>query len=215
MTNIEIFLANNVGAVIIVWAITYAMDYYLMIIGARIYAAGAKQHFLFEEGYEITPEFREDVNALRLISQRLLRYLIASSGIILIVWLVAVRVLRYEEVFSVLIGGLFLREAAIYLRQIRNIALFISVRGEKGARGQVLYPRWLTLRISGIELASFSLLYLLLFLLDKSWFFFGGVVACAATAIQHLSVSNQTINREPRFESREEDENETFMPDQD
>jgi len=215
MTNIEILLANNLGAVIIVWAITYAMDYYLMIIGARIYAAGAKQHFLFEEGYETAPEFKEDVNALRLISPLLLRYIIGSSGIIIIVWLVAVRLLKYEEVFSVLIGGLFLREAAIYLRHIRNIALFINARGEKGARGQVRYPRWFTMRISGIELASFSLLYLLLFLLDKSWFFFGGVVACAATAIQYFSVSNQTINREPRFESREPVENETFMPDQD
>ena len=215
MTNIEILLANNVLTVIIVWALTYAVDYYLTIIAARIYAAGAKQHFLFEGGYEITPEFQEDVKAMRLFSPLLLRYIVASSGIIFIAWLVAVRFLRYEEVFAVLIGGLFLREATIYLMHTRNIALFINARGENGARGQIRYPRWLTLRTSGIEFAGFSLMYLLLFFLDGSWFFFGGAAACAATAVQHLSISSQVINMKPTFEPSADIENEPFMHDQD
>jgi len=214
MTNIEILLANNVGTVIILWAITYALDYYLTILGARIYAAEGKQHFVFEGSYEITPEFHEDVKALRMFSPLLLRYLLSSIGIILIVWLVAVRLLRYEEVFSALIGGLFLREAAIYLMHIRSIALFIIAHGEKGARGRVHYPRWVTLRVSGIEFAGFSLLYLLLFFLDKSWFFFGGAAACSITAIQHLSLSNQVMNVKPTFDPSAAIENDSFTPDQ-
>jgi hypothetical protein len=93
-----------------------------------------------------------------------------------------------------LVGAFFLREAAIYIRHIRDIALFLFARGEDSVQGRIEYRRWLTLRISAIELFSFSIFYYFLYQLDRSWFFLGGAFACLVTGIQHLFWASRARN---------------------
>jgi hypothetical protein len=93
-----------------------------------------------------------------------------------------------------------LREAAIYVRHIRNIAMFLFIRAEDSIRGRIEYRRWLTLRISAIELFSFSLFYFFLYQLDRSWFFLGGVLSCLVTGIQDLVYALPARKPEPPVE---------------
>lgn len=189
MTQMDIRIANELILVILLWVIVYAMDYFLTIIGARLYRSGAQDHVVFQGSYELTPVFREDVDALRLVSPRFLRYLGSSVVLILLVWLLDIQFLGQYIFFSALVGALFLREAPIYVRHIRNIALFVLLRNDDSVSGRIEYSRWVTLKISAIELFSFAGFYLLLFLLDRSWFFLGGAAGSLVTGVQHLTMS--------------------------
>jgi hypothetical protein len=200
MTQMDVLIASKPILVIVLWAITYAMDYYLTIIGARLYRDGANRFIVFEGSYELTPEFKDDVDSLRMISPRFIRYLVLSILAIFVVWLVDVEFRGGYYIFAGLIGAFFLREAAIYIRHIRNIGLFVLARGGDSIRGRIEYRRWLTLRISAIELFSFSIFYFFLYQLDRSWFFLGGVLSCLVTGIQHLVYAIRARTPEPSVE---------------
>lgn len=189
MTQMDIRMANELIWVMVLWVIVYALDYTLTIIGARLYRSGAQDHVVFQGSYELTPVFREDVDAMRLISPRFLRYLGSSVVLILLVWLLDIQFLGEYIFFSALVGALFLREAPIYLRHIRNIVLFVLLRNADSVTGRIEYSRWVTLKVSAIELFSFAGFYVLLFLLDRSWFFLGGAVGCLVVGVQHFTMS--------------------------
>lgn len=194
MTQMDIFIAGKVLMVIVLWAITYTLDYYLTILGARLYKDGANRHIVFEGSYELTPAFKEDVDSLLLVSPTFVRNLVLSCLAIFVVWLVDVEFRGGYYIFAGLVGAFFLREAAIYVRHIRNIAMFLFVRAEDSIRGRIEYRKWLTLRISATELFSFSIFYYLLYQLDRSWFFLGGAFACLVTGIQHLVYASRARN---------------------
>ena len=203
MTQMDILIADRVLVVIILWAITYILDYYLTILGARLYKDGANRHIVFEGSYELTPAFKEDVDSLLLVSPTFVRNLVLSCGTIFVVWLVDVEFRDGYYIFAGLVGALFLREAAIYVRHIRNIAMFLFARGEDSVRGRIEYRKWFTLRISATELFTFAIFYYLLYQLDRSWFFLGGAIACLVTGIQHWVYASRA--RTPgHVEEREE-----------
>jgi hypothetical protein len=191
MTILDILLVNYVWSVILIWTIVYISDYYLTLLGARLYATSAKETFLFEGSYEITPAFQDDVNSLRLFSPTFFRYVLASIGAILLVWLIDVRLLKDHHLYVLLLGGLFLREAALIVRHFRNISLFYLSGRATDIRGQIQYPRWLTLQVSATELTAFGFLFLILFIPDNSWFFIGGAAGCFVTAFQHYTLSSK------------------------
>jgi hypothetical protein len=200
MTQMDVLIASKPILVIVLWAITYTLDYYLTIIGGRLYKGGANQYVLFEGSYELTPQFKDDIDSLRMISPRFIRYLVISIVLIFVVWLVDVEFFGGYFIFAGLVGALFLREGAVYIRHIRNIGLFLLVRGGDSIRGRIEYRQWLTLRLSAIELFSFSIFYFLLYQLDRSWFFLGGVLSCLVTGIQHLVYAMRARTLEPPVE---------------
>jgi hypothetical protein len=189
MTQMDIIISSKPFLVMLLWAIIYSMDYYRTIFGAQLYQGGAREYVRFEGSYELNPAFREDIDALRSISPRFIRYLGISIVLIFLVWLLTVEFLGGYIIFPVLVGALFLQEVAVYLRHIRNIALFILMRSDDAIKGRIEYRKWLTLRVSAIELFSFGGFFFLLYLLDKSWFFLGGAIACAVTGVQHFILS--------------------------
>ena len=69
-----------------IWVLVYLSDYYLTILGARAYEAGAKEHLLFEGSYELTPTFQKDVDALRVFSPKFLRAVLLTSGFVAALW---------------------------------------------------------------------------------------------------------------------------------
>ena len=72
------------------------------------------------------------------------------------------------------------------MRHARDIALFRAARhGGAGLGGQLHYARWLSLRLSAIDLFSFAALFGLLAPATGSWLLAGGAFACAVTGGQH------------------------------
>ena len=118
--------------------------------------------------------------------------LIVSLAIISVFWMLSRVHPEAGGLFSFLMGGLLLREAAVHVRHFRNLALFLSVlRRPESIQGSVQYSRSLILGQSAVELFAFSGLFLGLFLVTGSWFLMGGAFACASTGWQHLSMGRQ------------------------
>ena len=191
MQPLENFFTNHIWITILIWALTYSGDYYLTILGAHLYRRYGAKYFSFSGSIEITPAFQPDVDALNLFSRRFLFHLIFSSGLILVFWELSTRLLDDPAWLYFLMGALLLRSAAVYLRHGRLISVYFLARHAGALRGQIEYARWLSLLLSALELFSFALLYLVLFILTGSQFLLGGALACTVTAAQHWNFSRQ------------------------
>jgi hypothetical protein len=178
-------LVENVWFAIAIWTAVYFSDYFLSIWAANLYRKGASDHVMFTGSLEITPQFQEDINARRKLSLRFLRALIFSVVTISAAWLVCVRWLDIPRAFAILMGALICLEATAHIRHIRNIAFMKSLTTNRGLKGRVEYPRWLSLKLSSVEVLGFAVLFLLAFLLSGSWFFIGGALSCLLTGLKH------------------------------
>lgn len=182
---LNLFL-NNVWLAIVSWAILFCADYLFTLKAARIYQKGASRHFLFSGGYELTPYFKEDIAQLRKFSFRFLLILLFNAGLLLIL-----HSLRQPELFAFGWGSLVCVQAAVYFRHMRNLALFHYAWNSKGIAGKIEYEHWLSLRLSAVEMASFTIFFLILFLLWGNFFFLGGAIACLSVALRHLKASRK------------------------
>ncbi len=181
----EEFIFQKLWVVLPLWVMLYISDYYLTILGARYLTAGARDHFVFEGSYELTPEFQKDIDVLRMFSPRFFRAAAITSIIIVFLWYVSKEDLIASYFFRFLCGGLILREAAILVRHIRNISLFRIAKEHRGLSGQIRYEKWLSYRISFVELLSFAVLFLVVYLFTGSTVFLGGAVITALTGLTH------------------------------
>jgi hypothetical protein len=184
-------LVSNIWFAVSLWAALYFSDYWLTIWAARLYKSGANEHLILGGSLEITPYFQEDVKALRPISLRFLRALAFSVVLISVAWLIAVRWTSMPQAFSILMGALIFLEATAHIRHIRNIVFLQSLRTARGLRGRIEYPRWLSLRLSSVEILAFAVLFMLAFLVSGSWFFVGGVASCLITGLKHRDWANK------------------------
>lgn len=200
MAAIDLILEENILAVLVIWVLVYVLDYYLTIFGAKLYAQGAKEHILYEGSYELTPVFQRDIDALRLFSPRFFLYVVFSMVVILVFWVLDGWLLGGFGFFALLMGALFLREAAVYMRHFRVIVLYALARDGTGLSGRIRYRRWLLLRSSGAELITFSILFLVLYFLYGSLFTLGGALSCLVTGLQHVWWSRKA--RKDAFEGQ-------------
>jgi hypothetical protein len=190
---LESILIDNVWLAIIVWGIIYVSDYYLTIYAAHLYQIHLKEFVVFEGSFELTPIFQKDVDSLRRISPRFVILLVLSFVLIFLIWLLAVKFLKVPQIFSFSFGSLILREAAIHLRHLRNLALSLFTRTAGGLNGHIEYSRWLILKLSAVELLSFAGLFFLTYLALGSWLFLGGAVSCLYTGLQHWFMSKKYL----------------------
>ncbi len=187
----ELFI-DRIELVLALWAILYISDYYLTVWAARLYRSSTSSHISIEGSLEITPYFREDIDAARLISTRFLRVLVLSLLVVTFAWIITVRTLGAKRIFEAILGGFFLLEATAHIRHIRNIALMRQVRRNQGLKGKIEYPRWLSLEISAIELSGFSFLFLVISVFTRAYFFAGGALTCLLTGMGHLLWSRKS-----------------------
>jgi len=170
----------------------YISDYYLTIYGARLYQTHARRYFVFEGSYELTPYFQEDINALRNLSPRFILSLMVTWVLLFLVWLLGVWFLQVPETFSLVIGALILVEAVVHIRHFRNIFLFrLTMRDDTGLTGKIEYAKWVTLRLSSVEMVSFAVLFLLIFLATGSWFFLGGALRTFVEGVKHIRLARR------------------------
>ena len=192
---LNLFL-NNVWLAISLWSFLYLMDYLLTLKAARMYYSGASKHFKFAGGYELNPIFKEDIAGLRRFSFRFWLLLFFVGGLLLIS-----HSLDLPEVFAGVWGMLVGIQIAIHFRHIRNLAVFHHARYSKGMSGHLEYEHWLSLRLSSVELFSFSLLFLFIFLFWGSVVMLGGAAGCFALALRHLIDSTKERKKSPQAEA--------------
>ncbi len=94
-------------------------------------------------------------------------------------------VMQMPDLYTFFLGGLFLQEAAVFSRHIRNLSLIVLSKKGDGLNGKIEYRRWMTLQQSAVELLGFAALYLVLSIIFGSWFFMGGAILCGLRGWQH------------------------------
>lgn len=190
---LENLLVDNLWISMVIWAILFVSDYYLTIYGAILYQTYAKQYLVFEGSYELTPYYQSDINALRRISPRFLLMLGLSIVALIILWILSVTFLQMPWLFSFVLGALILSEVVVHIRHIRNIYLFRQTsEANSGLKGHIEYSRRVILKSSALEMTSYSVLFLLSFLIGGSWFFLGGAVRCLFLALKHLRLARKS-----------------------
>src|SRR5262245_41701386 len=156
---------------------------------ARMYKDGAANQVHFEGSYEITPYYQKEVDALRLVSPRFLVALAATCALQLALWLMTMRVLFVPQLFFFALGAMVLIEVTVHIRHVRNFFLFRAILANDGITGRIEYARPVMLRMSAVELFSFSAAYGVIYLMTGSWFVLGGVVSCLLVAINHRQLA--------------------------
>jgi hypothetical protein len=180
-----VILIENVWVAIATWTAIYVSDYFLSVWAAKLYREGASDYVMFTGSLEITPQFQDDISALKPLSLRFLRALVFSVVMIAVAWVVSVRWADIPRAFSMLMGALICLEATAHIRHIRNIAFMKNLAGRTGLKGRIEYPRWLSLRLSSVEVLSFAVLFLVAFFVSGNWFFVGGALSCLLTGLKH------------------------------
>ena len=98
------------------------------------------------------------------------------------VWVICYQQINRPDLFTFLMGGLVLLEAAAGMRHFRNVIFFHYARQPGTVTGEIEYSRRLVHTQYFFELYGFAALYMLMFLVSGGWFFLGGAVACFVSA---------------------------------
>jgi hypothetical protein len=167
-------------------------DYYLTILFARRYKEYLHNYVNYEGSIELTPEFQKDVDELRLVSPQFIIRWLVSSILFYLLWWSTVVDLEQPQIFYILIGAFILRGAVVLLRHFRNLSIY-PIAKSGGLTGKIEYTRWSVLKLSAKEFIGFSVMFLLLAILLKSWFFGGGVFGCMVTGVQHWNMSKKAL----------------------
>jgi hypothetical protein len=192
---LEAILTSNLLLALALWVIVYISDYYCTLHTSRLYHAYGKPHISYGGSLELTPQFQGDIDNLRAFSPRFIRLLAISLPLISLVWFLSHIVLRVDWLFSLLIGGLLLREAAIHIRHMRNFALFRYAKQPGHLTGRLEYSRPAVLGQSTADLLGFALLFLFTYVVTGSWFLLGGTLACAVAGQQHWAMAKKASHK--------------------
>ncbi|HLP82595.1 MAG TPA: hypothetical protein VK141_11505 [Nitrosomonas sp.] len=185
----EYLLTTSPWVGVILWIILYTSDYYLTLFCAR----GFREigHIQFEDSFELTPQYQNDIDNLRPVSKLHLTLLAAYSIIILIVWWITHLTVYLTWTYALYIGMFLLLEVAVHMRHLRNVAIIREVRKNGGVDGQIAYKKWFSYRISANDLYLTATIFLLVALLNYSLFFFGGAIMCYAIGFKHARLANK------------------------
>jgi hypothetical protein len=171
-------LVENAWFALAVGVAWYAVGYVLYVYEAYLYHAGAKNYVVFQGSYELTPALQGAVVKRRFLDGRFVAILLVLGVGILAAWAVIVQRFDRPDIFSFLMGGLLLLEAAVGMRRFRNIVFFRHAQSAESPRGKIEYSRRFVLTQYVFELYAFVALYLLIFLVSGGWFFLGGALTC-------------------------------------
>lgn len=182
---------------LLAWTAVAVSDYVFTLYGARLYHTALKAYVVFQGSYELTPEFQADIDAQRRWSPRFVRAVLLTNAAALGIWVITVQLLEMPAVFAFVMGGLILRSLGIHVRHIRNVALARFIRAGDGAWGKIEYARWITLRLSAVELLTLAGLFGLIAVVGGGWAFFGGAAFELIAGLQHWAMSDQARRRTP------------------
>ncbi len=196
----EYWLALSPWPGVFLWVILYSSDYYLTVISAR----GFREigHFQFEGSFELTPQYQKDIDALKPVSRLHLTLLVLYSLLLLFLWWFTRQLPFFPWTYLLYLGMFLLLEVAVHVRHFRNVFLIREIRKGGGVDGQISYRKWLSYRISALELYTFSILFLIVSVLHSSPFFLGGAIMCAGTGFKHGRLAIKTTSEHPQLVSK-------------
>ena len=174
---------------LLMWAVLYTSDLVFTMTCARLYQQGAREFVVFEGSYEITPYYQNDVDKLRMFSPRFFAALAASCALQATIWFLTMRVVILPDLYLFALGAMVLVELTIHIRHVRNLFLFRALLAGGGITGRIEYRRPIMLRLSAMEIVSFSILYAILFVVTGNWFLLGGAFACLSLALNHRKLA--------------------------
>ncbi|MGB8226663.1 MAG: hypothetical protein WCE45_07380 [Sedimentisphaerales bacterium] len=187
----EEIIFQKLWIILPLWLVLYFSDYYLTILGAHYYKAGGCEHLIFEGSYELTPQFQPDIDALSMFSPKFMRGIIISTIVIVVLWFFSRNEKDFLLPYRFICGGLVLLEVAILFRHFQSIVTFWFALKHRGISGQIRYEKWLSYRLSAVELFSFATVFLIVCLFTGSVSFFGGSCFTACTGLNHLKMSKK------------------------
>jgi hypothetical protein len=185
----EFWLAISPIPGVILWIILYIRDYYLIIYSAR----GFREigHIQFEGSFELTPQYQNDIDALKPVSKRHILMLGLYSLLIVFIWWFTKQLLFFPWTYLLYLGMFLLLEVAVHLRHLRNTSLIREIRKNGGVEGQISYKKWFSYRISASEFYVYSVLFLIFAVLTYSPFFLGGAIMCFGTGFKHSRLAKK------------------------
>jgi hypothetical protein len=173
---ITTFQFDNFWLAAVLWLVIYPCDYYLTLIGNRLWTKHGQAHVEFEGSYELNTYYQKDVDALHRFSPRFFVQLLLWPMWLLLVWWLA-DMLKAPGLFTAAAGYLLLLELTVTARHVRNIALFNLMKERDGIEGHIRYARWVSVNLLAREYGYWALLFLILFCLTGSWLFVGGTLS--------------------------------------
>jgi hypothetical protein len=171
------FFLGSMWPGMIAFAALLISDYALTVACASLYKTHVQATVVFEGSYEMNPWYQGDIDALRIVSPRLLLTLVGYVALIALAWH-----LSSPELYSFMLGVALLPGLALHVRHLHNLALFRAIANGEGVRGRIEYSRRTAFRVSVVEFIAFAGLFFVIFLFTGSWFAFGGTVASLAHA---------------------------------
>jgi hypothetical protein len=187
---------ENIWFAMIAWGLIYLSDYYLTIFNAKRYRENLSRFIQHEGSFELTPQFQEDIDNLRLFSPRFISRWVISLLAVYGIWWASFRFIDWPEYYFFFVGALILREIAIHKRHFQM--LFVSQFSKKGGiSGSVHYSRWFSLKLAASEMLYWGCLFLVLGLLYRSWFFYGGVFGCWVVAFKKWRLGAKAFKNTP------------------
>jgi hypothetical protein len=178
------FQFDNFWLAVVLWLLIYPCDYYLTLIGNRLWMKYGQAHIEFEGSYELNAYYQKDVDALRRFSPRfVVQWLFWPVWLALFWW--ASDSLKAPGLFTAAVGYLLLLELTIMARHVRNIALFNLMKESQGIDGHLKYAEWVSVNLLAREYAYWALLFFILFCLSGSWLFVGGMLSGLSMFIRY------------------------------
>ncbi|MCJ7825511.1 MAG: hypothetical protein MUP44_11480 [Anaerolineales bacterium] len=161
------------------WVVTYSLDNALTIwTGKALRQSPLAGSITFEGSLELNPIFESEVEQTRRFGPRFRFMLIASSIYLALAWYFSNSVIGSDGLSSFAFGALFLLEAAVIIRHIQNDAIIRAANDGFSLQGTLHTPRPVSYRMSAAHFFGFASLFLILGILTRSWFIFGGSFAC-------------------------------------
>jgi hypothetical protein len=142
-------------------------------------------------GYELTPQFKSEVDQYRLFGPRFIRSALVTTVFLCITWWLVEQGWTFPQLYPFAMGAVVLLAAVVNLRHVQNLTFFRFTQDQEKPQGQVFYPHSMIYRGSAIGFAAHAIFFLLFAILMGSWFFAGGVCACGITAWRHSRLARK------------------------
>lgn len=179
------------------WMMLFVLDDYLTVLIAKRYDKQDPHLIEFEGGYELTPQYKDEIAHHRLFGPAFLRSLIIYTIALSLVWYIVSLEWLPAAFFQFFIGATILMSASVNVRHAQNLVFFGLIPVPEHPSGKISYPSSFSYRGSAVGFLAFGTLYLGLAILMRSWFFSGGAFACGVVGMSHWIYSNRAVNADP------------------
>ncbi len=182
---IEELLIDQVWIAITLSLVIHVIDHYLALYEAYLYHNHANTYMVFDGIYDGYEKLTEPGNRKWAPSVSFITVLVVVSLGIYVGWYTLVKQYSRPDVYSLVLGGLILFRVARSLIHFRTISLFRFTQAPGEIKGKIEYSKRLTSTLSYVDFYGFTILYLLLFIIQGGWFLVGGILTCFIAARRH------------------------------